>query len=117
MRSKYHNKRVTVNGVTFASGLESRRYQELLLLMRTGIVKEIELQPKYLLQEAFKKNGKHIRAIHYIADFHVTYADGHQEIEDVKGRFITPEFRLKQKLFEHRYPDLTIKIVTARTKH
>ena len=37
-------------------------------------------------------------------------------IEDVKGStaVITDVFRLKQKLFEYKYPELTIKIVTRK---
>ena len=37
-------------------------------------------------------------------------------IEDVKGStaVITGIFRLKQKLFEYKYPDYTISIVTSK---
>jgi hypothetical protein len=111
-RSKYGNKRVEVDEITFSSKKEALRYQELKYLKKAGIVTSFEMQPKYILQEAFRKNGKLIRAIHYLADFRVTYADGHQEIEDIKGRFMTEIFMLKWKLFEKRYPDLELKIVT-----
>lgn len=114
--SKYHNQRVIVDGKPFASILESRRYGELKFMKKAGIITEFQEQPRYLLQEAFRKNGVLHRAIHYVGDFLVTYPDGHQELEDVKGRFITPEFRIKQKLFEKRYPDLTIRIVGGKTK-
>ncbi|CAK0771112.1 conserved hypothetical protein [Gammaproteobacteria bacterium] len=53
--------------------------------------------------------------ITYRADFRVTYADGHQEIEDVKG-METEIFKLKKKLFDYKYPDLTLKIVKGRGK-
>jgi len=111
-RSKYGNKGKVVDGIKFSSQKEALRYIELRYLKQAGIVRDFEMQPRYVLQEAFRKNGKTIRPIYYIADFLVTYADGHQEIEDVKGRFMTEVFKLKWKLFEKRYPDLTLKLVT-----
>ena len=111
-RSKYGSKRTTVAGITFSSKKEALHYQELLVLQRSGLVKVIELQPKFVILDSFKKNGKKWPARHYIADFRVTYADGHQEIEDVKGRYMTEVFRLKWAFFEWRYPLLSLKIVT-----
>ena len=46
----------------------------------------------------------------YIANFVVIYPDGHVEVEDTKGK-ATEVFRIKQKLFEARYPDLEIKVL------
>ena len=68
------------------------------------------MQPKFELLPGFKKNGRTFRAITYTADFKVTYADGHVEIIDVKG-IKTEVFKLKRKIFEFQYPDLTLKIV------
>jgi len=111
-KSKYGNKSTVIDGITFSSHKEALRYVELKQLRQAGIVREFEMQPKYLLQEAFRKNGKLIRAIFYVADFRVVYADGYEEIEDVKGRFMTEIFKIKWKLWDKRYPDLTLKIVT-----
>lgn len=109
-KSKYSNKKSVVDGITFDSKKEAEYYCSLKLLKRAGIVKEIELQPKFILQEKFKKNGKTHRAITYIADFKVTYADGKVEIVDVKG-METDVFKLKKKMFEYQYPDLSLKVV------
>lgn len=68
----------------------------------TGEVVSFDLQPEFVLQESFRKNGKLYRAIKYKADFLVRYNDGHEELIDVKG-MLTKEFRIKQKLFELRY--------------
>jgi len=111
-KSKYGNKGTVVDNIPFSSQKEALRYIELKRLKQAGIVTEFEMQPKYLLQEAFRKNEKLIRAIYYVADFRVVYADGHEEIEDVKGRFMTEIFKIKWKLWDKRYPDLTLKIVT-----
>ncbi len=111
-KSKYGNKDTTTDGIRFSSHKEALRYTELKLMKQAGIVMEFEMQPRYVLQEAFRKNGRLIKAIHYVADFRVTYQDGHVEVEDVKGRFMTEVFKLKWKLWDKRYPDLTLKIVT-----
>lgn len=110
--SKYGNKGTIVDGIKFSSQKEARRYMELKLLKQAGIVKGFEMQPRYLLQEAFRKNGKLIRAIYYVADFKVFWKDGSVTIEDVKGAYMTEVFKIKRKLWDFKYPDLELKIVT-----
>lgn len=105
--SKYNNKKVVYDGITFDSKAERDYYLYLLDLKQRGIVTDIQLQPSFLLQEKFRKNGKLYREIAYKADFEVTYADGHVEIVDVKG-MVTKDFAIKQKLFEYKYPALRL---------
>lgn len=103
--SKYHAKKTVLDGITFDSRAESRRYRELTLLLQAGEITNIECQPKFLLQDGYKKEGKKIRPIYYVADFKVIYADGHEEIEDVKSKpTMTPIYKLKKKMFEKLYP-------------
>lgn len=104
---KYGNKKTTVNGITFDSKKEAKYYTELLALMAADVVTNIKIQPRYTLQDSYKKNGKVIRKIEYVADFEVTYTDGHIEIVDVKG-VKTDVYRLKKKLFEYKYPNYKI---------
>ena len=106
--SKYRSKKIIIDGITFDSKRESDRYVELKLLERCGKIKDLELQHKFVLQPSFKKNGKTIRAITYIADF--TYFDLERMrivVEDVKG-YKTEVYRLKKKMFEFVFPELTI---------
>lgn len=110
MTNKYNNKKVTIDGIEFDSKIEARYYEHLKELEKQGVVSEFLLQKKYLLFEGFDKNGKRIRPIHYIADFEVHYADGTIEVVDIKG-FETPDFRIKKKLFEYRYP-FELKLIT-----
>jgi hypothetical protein len=114
MRSKYGAKKTLVDGTWFDSKAEAKRYKELMLLKRARVVTEVELQPSYVLMPGFrhKATGKRVQPITYKADFLVTYADGHQEIEDVKG-VRTPVYLLKKKLFMNLHPDLYIKEVSA----
>lgn len=107
--SKYHNKKVQIDMYVFDSIAESRRYKELALLERAGQISELELQPKFLLQDGFKKNGKTYRAIYYIADFRYV-ENGKVIVEDVKGKE-TEVFKLKHKLFEYKYPEYELKII------
>ena len=103
--SKYNAQKTQVGGRVFDSKAEAKRYTELTYLAQAGEVIEIECQPKFLLQEGYKKNGKSIRPIYYVADFKVLYKDGHTEIEDVKSKAtMTPLYRLKKKMFEKIYP-------------
>ena len=107
--NKYYNKNVIVDRIKFDSIAESVRYKELKLLERAGEISNLELQPKFILQEGFKKNGKTYRKIEYIADF--KYEEkGQVIVEDVKG-IETDAFKLKHKIFEYKYPDLELKIV------
>ncbi len=103
-RSKYGNKKVVVDGHTFDSKAEAKYYQQLKRLQQANQIESFKLQPRYLLQEGFKKNGKTYRAIHYKADFEVHKLDGTVEIIDIKGA-ITKEFSIKRKLFEMKYID------------
>ena len=108
-KPKYNNVKITVNGIKFASKGEANRYCNLMLLVRGKVIKDLELQPKFLLQSSFKKNGKTHRAINYIADF--KYIENEKiVIEDFKG-METEVFKIKRKLFEYNYPDLELRIV------
>ena len=117
MYRKYRNTKTVIDGIKFDSKLEAERYAQLKILERAGVIRDLELQPEYELIPSFRKNGKTWRRTVYKADFRYILAeDDRIIIEDVKGStaVITDVFRLKQKLFEYRYPELTIKIVTRR---
>ena len=117
MYRKYHNKKTVADGIKFDSKLEAERYAQLKMMERAGVIRDLELQPEYELIPSFRKNGKTWRRTLYKADFmYILAEDDSYIIEDVKGStaVITDVFRLKQKLFEYRYPELTIKIVTRK---
>ena len=114
---KYHNIKISVDGIKFDSKLEAERYRQLKILERAGVIRDLELQPEYELIPSFRKNGKTWRKTVYKADFRYILCDGDRIIiEDVKGStaVITDVLRLKQKLFEYKYPELSIKIVTRK---
>lgn len=102
--NKYRNQKITIDGITFDSLKEGSRYRVLKLLVKAKEIKDLELQKKFELQPAYTNaNGKHTRAINYLADFY--YYDkklGCYVVEDVKG-FRTKEYLLKKKMFEYKY--------------
>ena len=117
MYRKYHNTKTVLNGIKFDSKLEAERYAQLKILERAGVIRALELQPSFELLPSFRKNGKTWRKTVYKADFrYILCEDDSYIIEDVKGStaVITDVFRLKQKLFEYKYPDYTISIVTSK---
>ena len=97
---KYRACKTTVDGITFDSGAEARRYGELLLMKHGGAIRELTRQPRFELQAGFRdRHNTWQRAIYYIADFQYEEVEtGLTVVEDVKG-IATAVFKLKKKLF------------------
>jgi len=93
--TKYHAKKTTLDGITFDSLMEARRYGELKLLLRNGEIDQLEVHPVYPLVVNDKRIGK------YIADFKYM-ENGREVVEDVKG-VLTAVYRLKKKLMQAIY--------------
>lgn len=98
-KQKYNNKKTIVNGISFDSQKEARRYQELVMLVQTGQIKNLERQVKYILipaqyetVERYGKKGQKLkdgqklleREVAYVADF-VYEENGETIVEDIKG--------------------------------
>lgn len=115
---KYKSTPTVVDGIKFSSKLESKRYEYLKELERENKISNLELQPAYLLQESFRKEGELFRKVEYVADFRYYDNENKKEVvEDVKS-FITEKdglFRIKRKLYEYRYPT-KLTIVTYKKK-
>jgi hypothetical protein len=103
MASKYGSQKVEKDGHIFDSKIEARYHDQLKWLEANKQILFYRLQPRYLLQEAFEKNGRKFRKIEYVADFEVHHLDGSIEVIDVKG-METEAFKIKRKLFEKKYP-------------
>ncbi len=97
--AKYRNKKTVIDGMTFDSKKEARRYSELLLLERTGAIHNLKTQVKYVLIPSQRDpvTGKVIeRECAYKADFVYT-ENGETVVEDTKG-FRTKDYIIKRKL-------------------
>lgn len=108
-QNKYHNKKIIIDGIKFDSQKEGYRYLYLKRLQEVGKITELELQKAFELQPSYVNNdNKKIRAITYISDFF--YYDKELKkyiVEDVKG-IKTDVYKLKKKIFEYQYSNLTI---------
>lgn len=93
-RNKYGAVRTTVEGITFASKHEARRYVQLRHLERAGIIQDLRCQARY----AFVVNGLEVGS--YRPDFeYVICETGEVITEDAKaGPTRTEAYRLRKKL-------------------
>lgn len=120
-QSKYNNEPTTVNGIKFDSKKEAHRYEELMVMLRAGEIRNLRLQAQYTLQESFiTPEGTRIRAIKYVADFayerKLLCGEGgpcdpinvreywRPVVEDVKSRATkTPQYEMKKKLMYEKF--------------
>lgn len=113
-KSKYSNKKITVNGITFDSKREYNRFCELVLLERAGQIQNLQMQVEFELiptqreilpgvdGNGNRKLGKVIeRPCKYKADFVYT-ENGKTVVEDTKG-YRTTDYIIKRKLLLWRY--------------
>lgn len=112
-RNKYNNHKITVDGKIFDSEREYRRYLELQLLEKSGVIRDLHRQVTFdLIPEAREPDrygprgglhrGKVIeRGVSYIADFtyYAALPSGEEEfvVEDCKG-MRTDDYKIKRKL-------------------
>ena len=109
---KYNNSKVEVDGYTFDSMAEYRRYVELKMLAQAGTITELVVHPSYELQPAFRTaDGKRERAICYEGDFEYV-ENGRLIVEDVKGAE-TDVWKLKRKMFLANYPTAHLRVISA----
>lgn len=95
--NKYRNKKVCYNGIAFDSKKEARRYSELLLLERAGVITNLQRQVPFVLIPSQRVNGKVVeRECKYIADFVYT-ENGKKVVEDTKG-MKTEAYKIKKKM-------------------
>lgn len=96
--SKYHAQKITVDGMTFDSRKEARRYWELHIMQRAGEISDLRTQVTYTLVPAQKKpSGGRERAVTYTADFVYRDKAGREVVEDVKG-VRTQQYIIRRKL-------------------
>lgn len=114
IRNKFNNTKTVYNGNKYDSKREAEKAMELDMLKNNGDVLEWTPHPKYLIIPRYlMKNGKVARPAYYIPDFWVKYADGTEVIIDIKG-FITPEFKLKKKMWEYRYRETNLELIIEK---
>lgn len=108
-QNKYGSSKVEVDGIVFDSRREANRYNQLILLERAGIIRDLRRQVKYVLiptqysKTEFNKN-KTPKVIEkecaYYADFVYIDEFGAEHVEDTKG-MKTKDYIIKRKLMLH----------------
>lgn len=99
--SKFRNVITEVDGIKFASKKEAKRWVDLQIMQRAGLISDLKRQVRFELNE-----GGTFKYAYY-ADF--TYVEnGHLVVEDAKGT-LTREFKKKQKLMK-KIHGITIKL-------
>lgn len=108
-KNKYKNEIIYYKDIRFSSKKEMHRYITLKQLEKVGTIKELELQPKFLLLDTIHYKGNTYPKTYYIADF--KYFDnekGKYTIEDVKSPITAKDkvYRLKIKMLLTKFPDI-----------
>ena len=116
-RTKYRSSKIEIDGITFDSKKEAKRYQELKDMAFRGDITDLQIQVKYVLipqqrePDSITPNGRKVkgkileRECSYYADF-VYKKNGETIVEDVKGMKIGAAyslFSIKRKLMLWRY--------------
>lgn len=97
VNSKYHSRKITVDGKVFDSKKEYLRFCDLSLLERAGEITDLQRQVKFELIPSQRIDGKVVeRPCTYVADFVYKQA-GEKIVEDTKG-FRTTDYIIKRKL-------------------
>lgn len=97
--SKYHSAPAERGELRFASRKEAKRYDELMVMLRAGIISDLRLQPQFTLQESYvTETGERVRAIRYTADFSYKFG-GKLVVEDVKSKPTRTKEYLRNRKF------------------
>lgn len=99
-QAKYRNRKVTVDGVTFDSAGEQRRYAELCQMQAAGLIFDLKLGEYFVLAPACDLgSGRKKPALRYKADFSYLMG-GEWVVEDFKSpaTLANPVYRIKKHL-------------------
>lgn len=99
-RSKYGNSPTEVDGMTFASLREARRYTQLKAMQSAGDISGLALQVQFPLN-VVTPLGVVVTVGRYICDFHYV-CQGRTVVEDAKG-MRTETYKWKKKHVEAQY--------------
>lgn len=108
--NKYHAVPIHVDGIRFASKKEAARFLELRLMVKAGLIADLERQPVFYLHvvEIWRSGAPLVifTAGRFTADFRYTdlgvFAVGEIVVEDVKSEATkTTAYRLRKGIAEH----------------
>lgn len=100
--SKFGAQRIEVDGITFHSKREARRWQQLRILEKAKQITNLRRQVPYPIAIVNLETGELVTVSTYFADFVYDELAGHTVVEDSKG-FRTDIYKLKKRLVEAQY--------------
>lgn len=113
--NKYKAIRTVVDGITFDSKKEAKRYGELKLLQLAGKIQDLKAHPKYEMPCPHCGHGIPVK---YTADFEYREFTGIRQapvnlvVEDVKSpATITPSYRIRRALMKYCHPEIDFREV------
>ncbi len=114
-----NTRRKIVDGIPFRSTLEANTYQLLKSWEAAGAIRNLKLQPRFVLQEKFRRDGKTMRAMMYTPDFQFErYRAGTKVnrlvVIEAKGHKTQP-YQMRKKLFLSKYPHIEFEEWTRET--
>ena len=100
-KNKYGNEPCSVNGEKYRSRKEMRRHQELILLEKAGLIKDLKREVSFELAPGVVVRDRKRPPLRYYADFVYVNAlpGGAKIIEDCKGKR-TEGYRIKRHLMK-----------------
>ena len=102
-KNKFNAQKTIVDGITFDSKAEAKRYTQLKQLRELGEVTQ------FMIQVPFRLPG----STRYVVDFQIFWSNGTVTFEDVKG-METSSFKLKKKQVEELYAPITITVLKSK---
>ncbi len=107
---KWHAKATEVDGIHFQSQREAEHYCDLKLMVKGGLIRDLELQAEYALVIIAEDGQAHTVGVHRIDFRFFDIAQNRTRLHEVKGKDL-PMGRLKRKIVMARY-GIDIEIVT-----
>lgn len=108
MANKFGNTKVTIDNIRFDSRKEGRRYTDLKLAQRAGVIRDLKVQPRFKFIVKPWRDGQtpalvHVgsrRTVIYTADFQYFDIENDREVvEDVKSKATKTEaYKLRRAL-------------------
>ena len=85
------------------------RKQQLMALLESGNIAELNIYPEMIVQDAFEKNGIHYPALVYSPCFTYIDATGNKFVEDIDAQNLGHQ--ILQTMFEYCYIHLSIRFI------
>lgn len=114
--SKFHSKKVVAEGITWDSKGEYNRWCQLKMMLKGGLITDLQRQVSFILAPAVILEGRKKPAMKFTADF--AYREcGRLVVEDFKSPITAEErpFRMRIHLMKSVH-DIEVKIIMANKK-